>query len=246
MLLLDIPLAASAQGTKPPQVGSIERARRHSTLTQRLLASCQFHDSGRTQESASRKQAVLSSRSAVDTTHRHFSRLVKALLIFKKRDRHASFNFFDCEVDSFATRPKKSIPYYALPTLVRLGLSTVSRRPQFLPRPTRRRLRARDLDADLSRKLPFEEETPLNTLPPPSDEEDDFIPDDSSAPLEPIHEVRTRPSNFHHPPRGHWRQPTDDEIAAEAPAVLAILTAFLAKNKNVFMLKCFTETQLEW
>ncbi|NJK31309.1 MAG: PepSY domain-containing protein [Deltaproteobacteria bacterium] len=61
--------------------------------------------------------------------------IADAVAAYQRRDPDAIFTWFSGQVDSFATRPKATIPDYALPTLKQLGLSTTAREPLLLSPP---------------------------------------------------------------------------------------------------------------
>jgi hypothetical protein len=61
--------------------------------------------------------------------------IADAVAAYQRQDPSALFTWFSGQVDSFATRPKATIPDYALPTLKTLGLSTTAREPRLLSPP---------------------------------------------------------------------------------------------------------------
>jgi hypothetical protein len=160
----------------------------------------------------------------------HFARLHRAVRDYLRRDPTASFGFVDCEVDSFAARPKASVPGYALPVLESLGLGAEVRPLELIPAPVLAPKLGQDQDADLTRKLSFATEAPLNPLPAP-DGEDDDAGDDTGAV---IRELRTEPPIVLEPRPSNWVPPTQEELDAESNAALPILAAFLARNPEVF------------
>src|SRR6185295_18543216 len=101
--------------------------------------------------------------------------LRRAVEQFKARDRHASFSFAACEVDSFATRAQHTIPDYAKTVLMAAGMSITPQHPEVIPNPTKGRKFSQDLDAEplLHRRLPLPEEPESGLTAPPSGEPSD-------------------------------------------------------------------------
>jgi len=149
-----------------------------------------------------------------------------AAAAYMTSDAAASFDYFNCEVDSFATTPKRNIPAYARPTLTRLRLSTRVRAPARLSSPTS------DLDADLTRRLPYPAEPPLAARSAAEASEAD---DPGGDPDEAI-EDRTRPPARPPAPEPKWDRPSDELLAIEATAVKPILTAYLTEHNALYRL----------
>jgi len=160
--------------------------------------------------------------------------LRNALARFGHQDPGASFTFFNCEVDSFATKPKATVPAYALPALHELGLDTTARPVLVALQSTLNPRPVQNLDADLRRKLPLPEEEPVP--PPPPDTSDGFA-DEGDNPTGGVVEQRTEPPIFLDPPRPPFVPPSAEQLRNEARAVVPILTAFLAQHDDVFRMR---------
>lgn len=163
--------------------------------------------------------------------------LRRAVARFKVRDRHASFGFAACEVDSFATRAKPTIPDYAKDVLLAAGMSTTPRRPEFIPDPTKGRKPSQDLDAAplLSHRLSLPEEPEPAQPPVPSGEPSDTAENDPQ-PGNPILEERVLPPIARGPKRPDFQPPSDATRRLEASLVRPILKEFLARHNDVFRL----------
>src|SRR5262245_46106188 len=72
--------------------------------------------------------------------------LLKAVARLRAADPHATFTFSDCEVDSFATRPKPTVPGYAALILKAAGLASAPVKPELYPPPSLGPKPAQDLD----------------------------------------------------------------------------------------------------
>ncbi|HEX9697245.1 MAG TPA: hypothetical protein VGB64_13145 [Actinomycetota bacterium] len=161
--------------------------------------------------------------------------LQSAIAGYLRGDPDASFSFFNCEVDFFATVPKTTVPSYAVPTLTSLGLSTTPRAPERVPAPTDTAKPAQNLDADLSRKVPLdlEEDTRETGDAEPLEILDGIGLDPGLlAPTQP--ENRTAPAIVLEPRDNTYRPATPEQTALESRAAAPILDAFLSQNESVF------------
>jgi hypothetical protein len=146
--------------------------------------------------------------------------LAQAVKAFQVVDSHATFTWFRGHVDSFATRPRNTIPAYARPVLESAGLSAVPQEPQKLNTTTEPN-RGAHLD-DLTQPLPYVSEAPAPDTPSGSTGEDtDGAPPPTTLPID-----ARRPLPV---------QPSDHVIVpGEANAAKAILAAFLKQHAAVF------------
>ena len=93
--------------------------------------------------------------------------LRQAVARLQALDPHATVRFSDCEVDSFATRAKDTVPAYASRILRAAGLSSAPAKVELYPLPTLEPKPGQDLDGSvlLRHKLPLAEEAPLSDRP---------------------------------------------------------------------------------
>ena len=91
-------------------------------------------------------------------------KLRTAVADFQRADPDAVFSFFNCEIDSFSTTPKPTIPDHARLVLAEMGLSAEPVTPQLMAQPTELAKAGQDLDSSANQvvKLPllFEPENP--------------------------------------------------------------------------------------
>lgn len=158
--------------------------------------------------------------------------VVSAVNQFKLADPHASFTFFNGHVDSFATRPQKTIPSYASNVLASLSLPLTTREPVLLAAPANTPKPARDLDADLNIALPLLPEAEDGQPPISTGASDPFDPP-PSFPI-PV-EARTQPPQDPHT-LVPWTRPDPATLASETRAAEPILRNFLTLHPNVFEL----------
>ena len=118
--------------------------------------------------------------------------LVQAVARLQTQDPHATVRFSDCEVDSFATRAKDTVPTYASRILRAAGLSIAPAKVELYPLPTLEPKPGR-LDGSLllHHKLPLAEEAPLPTVPAGKEPTDGAAGD--PRPGSPLLEERTEP-----------------------------------------------------
>ncbi len=159
-----------------------------------------------------------------------------AIADLQRTDPDAVFSFFNCEVDSFSTTPKDTIPDYARDVLMSLGLPVVPVTPERMLQPTDLPKPGQDLDSSASQIAMFPllaEQT--DPQPPPDGEPLDPLENDPS-PTTPLEINRTRPPTFIEPPPDDYLPPDDDAQDRNAPAAMPILAAFLAEFGEVFRL----------
>lgn len=149
---------------------------------------------------------------------------------YRAADPAAKFGYFAGQVDRFSTKPKSTVPGYALPVLQQNGLPTTPALQAILPTRIGPKL-GRDLDDDLTRKLPVPYELATND------------PEGTAAPGDPTDTDGStqgiRRENRTLPPldptnRPAWTHPSADTLAREKRAAKAILARFLAANSAVF------------
>lgn len=161
--------------------------------------------------------------------------LLAAIEEFKQGDPDASFSFFNGHVDSFATRPKNTIPGYALPVLAAMGLPTSTVPPAFFPDPATTPKAAQNLDSDPTRRFPWSLEA-FNTTPvTPETETGDTNPGDPDPTVPPV-EPRLITPPIVEPRDDSWQQPSDRIKNRFMPAVEPILANFLKQFPGVFEL----------
>ncbi len=160
--------------------------------------------------------------------------LRKAITKFQRTDPDAAFSFFNCEIDSFATTPKETIPDYARDVLTSMGGSTDPVPPALMAAPTDLARAGQDLDAPKNQAsrfpLLFE---PENPKPPPENERFDAVENDPS-PTKPAEIVRTRPARFLDGVPEDYRPPRDEAQKRNAPVAMAIASAFMARFGELF------------
>ena len=160
--------------------------------------------------------------------------LRRAVARLKAKDPDVTVTFNDCEVDSFATRPKPSVPHYAKGILRAAGLPVNRSQIQLLPPPETRPKPAQDLDSPegLRHKLPLPDEAPPEALPR-RHKGDDAAPDDP-RPGTPLLEQRTEPAIVLEPRVSTFAPPAPQLVERERLVAKKILLAFLAENEPVF------------
>ncbi|MCP5128560.1 MAG: thrombospondin type 3 repeat-containing protein [Pseudomonadales bacterium] len=163
-------------------------------------------------------------------------KLRTAVADFQRADPDAVFSFFNCEIDSFSTTPKPTIPDHARLVLAEMGLSAEPVTPQLMAQPTELAKAGQDLDSSANQvvKLPLLFE-PENPQPPAGDEDADVVENDPS-PTAPLDIVRTRPANFLDGPPEDYLPPGRDTLGAHQRAAMAILPLFLAEHGDLFRL----------
>ncbi|MGB5276050.1 MAG: hypothetical protein WBO73_11940 [Gammaproteobacteria bacterium] len=125
---------------------------------------------------------------------------------FLLNDPSASFSFYRGHVVSFSARPKKTIPDYALPVLLKYDLSTsvndihqlgIAEKPKS----------GKTLDADLIRKMPvhYERSKANANFDPNQDDEADACTDDDAK-----YYKRTKRNRLQAP--GLWQRPHQDVL----------------------------------
>lgn len=160
--------------------------------------------------------------------------LQQAIDAFKQADPDADFTFFNGHVSNFATRPKATIPDYALPILTNLGLGTTPQQPEFLPDPVEVKKKEQNLDANLSIQFPWAPETTVPTSTVPSPDPVDPPDNDPGANVPSQTEARINPPVILEPRDDSWQQPSDRIVDLYQRAALPVMRAFLAKHIDVF------------
>jgi hypothetical protein len=162
--------------------------------------------------------------------------LLQAVARLKAADPHATVRFHNCEVDSFATRARETVPGYARRVLLAAGLSAEPRPVERLPKPTLAAKGTQDLDGTLlqSHKLPLAAEP---TPPPPLKAEgrSDGAEGDP-RPGTPLLEARTEPALELEPRDSTFVPPPPALLKRERAVAKRILLGFLAENDDVFRL----------
>ena len=154
--------------------------------------------------------------------------VASAVAEYKARDPDASFTFAGAHVDSFATTAKTEVPDYALATLRAVGLPTARQNVVKLLTPSQAPLLARDLDAT-DRALPYVAE-PTSASAASTGTTD--ANDRTEGRLPPV-DVRTQPA-LDRDRMVEWVRPDRETLALEQRAAVPILTAFLARNAQLF------------
>lgn len=160
--------------------------------------------------------------------------LEEAIKKFQQEDPDADFSYFNGHVSNFATRPKPTIPDYALPVLEELGLDTTPQIPELLPDPTEEKKKEQNLDANLSIQFPWADELTTPIFTEPATEEDDLVETDPGGDIKPLNEARINPAVILEPRDDSWQQPSDRMVAFYKRAALPVMSAFLAKHIDVF------------
>lgn len=161
--------------------------------------------------------------------------LSAAIDAFKAADPDASFSFFNGHVDSFATRPKATIPDYALAVFASLGISLTTVTPALFPDPATTPKGVQNLDLDPNLRFPWSFEA-ANTTPVTPDPEDGDSSADDPTPSNPPFELRQVTAPLLEPRDDSWKQPSDRVVERLRPAVVPVLVAFLSKHNGVFEL----------
>lgn len=160
------------------------------------------------------------------------------VLVFLRSDPDARFTSFNCEVDSFTTTPKTSVPDYALPTLRALGLPERPQAPQLIPSPTSAGKPKQNLDADLTRMIPLEPEAdaadPRESEPDLVHLDDGIIEVDPGLAARPLMENRTKPAVDLEPRDNGFEPPTQAQTDRESAAATPILSAFVNAHSGLF------------
>ncbi len=161
--------------------------------------------------------------------------LAAAIEAFKLEDPDASFSFFNGHVDSFATRPKPTIPDYAQSVLAGMGISLTAVIPDLFPDPAESPKLAQNLDSNPNLRFPWSVEA-FTTTPVTPDPEDGDTNQGDPTPSTPPLELREITASPLEPRDDSWTQPSDRVRDRLAPAAEPILAAFLAKHPNIFEL----------
>ena len=159
--------------------------------------------------------------------------LARSIGAFASRDPEASFTYFNCCVDSFATRPGASVPGYARTALRQLGLSSNDRTPELLAPMTDEPKLGQNLDANLNRKVPLPPETFAGRAPNPRTAEEDVQGEDPGT-GRPLDENRVDPALVLEPRDSSYRPPPARETRKGTLAAKPVLLGFLAENADVF------------
>ncbi len=215
-LLLTLPAAASTPPLRPEQEGSV------------YLPVVVAPDGQATTQELTREQDSFAATPPSPD-------LVAAIDKFKAIDPDASFSFFNGHVDNFATRPKPTIPDYAVGVLAGAGISLTAVLPTFFPDPATTPKLEQNLDINPNLRFPWSFEA-LNTTPVTPDPEDgdgaDGDPTPSTPPLE-LREITAAPLE---PRDDSWKQPSDRVVKRFELLAEPVLAAFLAKHVDVFEL----------
>jgi hypothetical protein len=160
--------------------------------------------------------------------------LKQAVARLQAADRDATVRFVDCEVDSFTTRPKPTVPPYAAAVLQAAGLPFTPVPVQLVPPPTREPKLGQDLDSTalVSRKIPLEEEDPAFATHPGGARSDGA--QDDPQPGQPVVEARTEPAIVLEPRVSNFVPASPEVLERERGVAKAILAGFLAANDDVF------------
>lgn len=157
--------------------------------------------------------------------------LQRAVTRLRRNDPDATLTFSDCEVDSFSTLPKDSVPEYAQVALRGAGMNTAPQNQEVMAGPTREAKPLRDLDgADKDTKIPLPREVPpvSETSPDGSDfprgDPEPGRPDVDRRPLPPVNPE----------PRREFTPPSAEVLRAEGAVVKPILGNFLVRHAAVF------------
>lgn len=155
---------------------------------------------------------------------------------YRAADADASFSFYQCHVDGFATTPKASIPDYALPTLRALGLPLDPVSPERIPAPTDSPKYVQDLDSPdgMRREIPVQAEPPADPPPPDGEVDSDGIENDPGGTVVPVQEDRADPPLVLEPRDDSWEPPDEVLLRRESQAALPVLTAFLVREAELF------------
>lgn len=159
------------------------------------------------------------------------SAVASAVATFKQADPSAHFTYYGGHVDSFATKPKNTVPAYAVPILQSYGLSTAAQTPILLGGGTTAPKPSQDLDADLTRKLPVPYEAAANES---GQAQSSDQPQSGHGPGDATAENRTQPPVWLEPPPPTFTPPSEAQQATEAQAARWILAAFLTQHPGVF------------
>jgi hypothetical protein len=162
--------------------------------------------------------------------------LLKAVGRLQGQDPHATFSFSDCEVDSFSTRPKPTVPPYALRILKAARLSAAPVSPELYPPPSLDPKPGQNLDSTLlmQHKLPLEEEGPVALVPGRTEGGDSA--ENDPLPGAPVLEQRTKPAIVLEPRKSPFTPPPSRLVLRERAVAKRVLLAFLAENDDVFRL----------
>lgn len=155
----------------------------------------------------------------------------EAVGLFMEEDPSASFSYFNGRVDSYSSRPKPQVPAYAVPVLQQLGLPWSPKPTRFLPPAAFGPRPSQNLDADLSRQLPFELESGNGSSS--SEGQDDPLPKNPELEGVVYSKPVLPPESL---PPAPWQPPSDAVIARERVAVKPILAGFLGEHEAVFEL----------
>jgi hypothetical protein len=159
--------------------------------------------------------------------------LLQAVARLKAADPSAHVRFSQCEVDSFTTRPRPTVPAYAAAILRAAGLPADPVPVERLPGPTLDPKAGQDLDSPALRvrKIPVGEEgpAPVETTQEPSDGAGN-----DPQPGTPVVEARTEPAIVLEPRVSTFVPPSPAVLQAERAVVKRVLAAFLAQHDDVF------------
>ena len=160
--------------------------------------------------------------------------LKQAVARLQAADPDATVRFVDCEVDSFTTRPKPTVPSYAATVLQAAGLPFAPVPVELVPSPTREPKLGQNLDSTalLSRKVPLAEEDPASALHPGDGRSDGAQGD--PRPGQPVVETRIEPATVLEPRVSHFTPASPAVLDRERGVAKAILAGFLAAHDDVF------------
>ena len=160
--------------------------------------------------------------------------LKQAVARLQAVDPDATVRFVDCEVDSFTTRPKPTVPPYAAAVLQAAGLPFAPVPVQLVPPPTREPKPGQDLDSTalVSRRVPLAEEGPAVESHPGGGRSDGAQGD--PQPGQPVVEARTEPAIVLEPRVSNFVPASPEVLERERGVAKAILAGFLAAYDDVF------------